>query len=161
MQSFNEDTLKAEREGWREKSELYKKNYFYIQKAKEYLEAARDNMTSKYLGGAKRAFLEYMKLIDDTEGEYMLSTDFEVSKTEYGAARSSEEFSLGTRSLQYLATRLALTDALFEGEAPFLIFDDPFISFDDAHTKRAAEVLRRIAEQRQIIYFTCSESRKI
>ena len=118
-------------------------------------------MTSRYLTKTKSAFEKYASLINGDEGEYLMDTSFEVSKSEYGIARKSEHYSLGTRNTYYLATRLALLDALYENSSLFLILDDPFISFDDARTKRALSVLKALAAQRQIIYFTCSESRMI
>ena len=156
-----EDDLYSAYEAIKRKIELYKSNLFFIQKAKDYLESAKDSMTSRYLTKAKASFEKYIKLISDESSEYMLDTSFEVSKSEFGAARKSELFSLGVRNMQYLATRLALTDALYENEAPFLIFDDPFVSFDDERTKNAISVLKKLSETRQIIYLTCSSSRKI
>lgn len=156
-----EDDLYSAYEAIKRKIELYKSNLFFIQKAKDFLESAKDSMTSRYLTKAKDSFERYIKLISDESSEYMLDTSFEVSKSEFGAARKSELFSLGVRNMQYLATRLALTDALYENEAPFLIFDDPFVSFDDERTKNAISVLKKLSETRQIIYLTCSSSRKI
>ena len=155
-----EDTLLSYAEEAEEKLKEYENNLFCIQKAKELLEAARDSITARYLSKTKAAFDGYMELIGQV-GEYTLDTSFEVSKSEYGSSRKAEAYSLGQRNIQYLVTRLAVTDALYEDETPFLIFDDPFISFDDAHTSAAIEILKKLSRDRQIIYFTCSESRKI
>ncbi len=156
-----EDDLCSAYESCKGKIELYKKNLFFLQKSKDFLEAAKDSMTSRYLTKAKESFEKYIRLISEESAEYMLDTSFEVAKSEFGAARKSELYSLGVRNTQYLATRLALIDALYENETPFLIFDDPFVSFDDERTKRAISVLKKLSETRQIIYFTCSSSRNI
>ena len=55
--------------------------------------------------------------------------------------------------------RLALSDALFEGERSFMILDDPFVNLDDAHTAQALKLLRELSEDRQIIYLVCNTSR--
>lgn len=145
----------------KETLETYRKNLSYLQKAKDFLEAAKDNLTAKYLEKTKSAFTKYMALIDKSDGEYMLNTSFEITKSEYGSAKASENYSLGTRNIHYLATRLALIDALFENEKPFLIFDDPFMSLDDRHLPAALEILKRLSETYQVIYFTCSRSRDV
>ena len=145
----------------KERLDLYTKNLFYIQKSKEFLETARDNMTAKYLGKAKSAFEGYMAQLSQNTGEYMLDTSFEISKNEYGTLKKSEAYSLGIRNMQHLAIRLAIIDALYENESPFIILDDPLISFDDERAALAAELLRKLSKRRQIIYFTCSASRGI
>ena len=145
----------------KERLDLYTKNLFYIQKSKEFLETARDNMTAKYLGKAKSAFEGYMAQLSQNTGEYMLDTSFEISKNEYGTLKKSEAYSLGIRNMQHLAIRLAIIDALYENESPFIILDDPLISFDDERAALAAELLRKLSKRRQIIYFTCSASRSI
>ena len=50
-------------------------------------------------------------------------------------------------------------DALFEGEQPFLILDDPFVDFDDMHLQEARKLIKEIAKNKQIIYFVCHSSR--
>ncbi len=165
--SLAEDELLREEEVYnaydesKSKLEAYRHNLFCIQKAAAHLEAARDAMTARYLTKTKAAFEKYASLIGGDDGEYIMDTSFEISKSEHGAARKSDHYSLGTRNTHYLATRLALIDALYESATPFLILDDPFISFDDARAKRALSVLKKLSAHRQIIYFTCSESRTI
>lgn len=156
-----EDILISAIEDARAKTELYRKNLSTLQKARDYLSAARESMTSRYLGKAKAAFDKYIGQFSEESSEYIIDTSFEISKSEYGTARKSEAYSLGVRNMHYLATRLAIIDALYENEAPFLVLDDPFVSFDDKRTARAAAVLNELAKNRQIIYFTCSQSRKI
>ena len=65
----------------------------------------------------------------------------------------------GTRDFIALAARLAIVDALYEGEMPFIILDDPFAFFDDEKLKSGIAVLSQIAKERQIIYLTCSQAR--
>ena len=44
-----------------------------------------------------------------------------------------------------------------EGEALPLILDDALANFDDERMARAMELLRRIAQSRQVILFTCHD----
>ena len=58
-----------------------------------------------------------------------------------------------------LALHLALTDALYGEDAPPLILDDPFISFDDGRLSAGKKMLYALGCERQVIYLTCSSSR--
>lgn len=49
-----------------------------------------------------------------------------------------------------LCMRLALIDALFKQEKPFVLLDDPFVNLDDEHTERALEMLKEIAKNKQV-----------
>ncbi len=132
-----------------------------IKATQKYLQEACDNITSKYLGKTKEKFAEYSELISGTDGEYALNTDFEISRTERGASRTQESYSRGMRDLYALSMRFALIDALYENESPFIILDDPLIAFDDAKIERAKAMLKSIAKQKQILYFTCAKAREV
>ena len=155
------DELIMKRAELEEALKKYEENYSTILLTKKYLLAARDNMTVKYLGKTKSSFEEYTKTISGITGEeFLMDTDFGVSKMDSGATRSIDAYSRGTRDLYNIAARLALVDSLYEGEKPFVVLDDPFCSFDDRKTKAALELLKSFAKERQIIYFTCSTSRE-
>ena len=70
-----------------------------------------------------------------------------------------DAYSHGTRDLYYFALRLALVDASFEKEAPFLVLDDPFTHLDDARLREAKALVAALSRERQILYFTCAEER--
>ena len=143
-----------------ESLEHHTENYNVVLKTKEFLERAKDSMTAKYLGKTKTGFEKYAELISGVSGErFEMSTDFGVTRLEGAVPKSTDAYSRGTKDLYNLAARLGLIDSLYEGEEPFIILDDPFIAFDDEKTKAATELLKSIGKTRQIIYFTCSESR--
>jgi len=58
-----------------------------------------------------------------------------------------------------LCRRMAMVDAMYGKEKPFLILDDPFVNLDESRLEGAKEFLNRLAETYQIIYFSCHESR--
>jgi uncharacterized protein YhaN len=64
--------------------------------------------------------------------------------------------SRGTIDLIYLAVRLALVEVLTHGRRPPLLFDDPFITFDDRRRDGALQLLRELSKTHQVILFTCS-----
>lgn len=131
-----------------------------IIKASEHLGVAKERLTEKYLGKMRSAFDFYIEIIGSESGNlFAIDTDFALRKTENGLTNPSESYSLGTKELYALATRLALTDALYEINSPFIILDDPFCHFDDKKCQSALKAISLISKSRQIIYLTCSEAR--
>jgi uncharacterized protein YhaN len=58
-----------------------------------------------------------------------------------------------------ICTRFALVKAMFKGEQPFLILDDPFVNLDKNKIKNALAFLNELSKEHQLLYFTCHESR--
>ena len=65
--------------------------------------------------------------------------------------------SQGTLDLVFLAARLGLVRLVTGDRRPPLIFDDPFVTLDDARATRALDLLREIARDFQVIYLTTSD----
>jgi len=129
--------------------------------AKRFISAAMESLTSKYLGKTRDGFAKYREMIEGAvERDFLMDTSFALSISDGGATHPEEAFSRGTRDLYAIAVRLALSDALYVGELPPIIFDDPFTALDDARLERALALLREIAKERQVIYFTCQRGRK-
>ncbi len=68
-----------------------------------------------------------------------------------------EELSQGTLDMAYLAARLGLVRLVTHDRRPPLVFDDPFVTFDDERAARAFDVLRDLTRDYQAIYLTTSE----
>ena len=133
-----------------------------IQLTKQLLLEAKDLMTARYLGKTKESFKKYSELISGNRSDGLdMDTEFNVTRLDGGRSRKRESYSKGTRELYSLSSRLALIDSLYGENQPPVILDDPFASFDDEKTKRALSLLRELGKSRQIIYFTCSESRSL
>ena len=64
----------------------------------------------------------------------------------------------GTVDQLYLALRLAVAQELTP-EAP-LVLDDALVRFDDRRLAAALDVLRKEAQQKQVILFTCQGREK-
>ncbi len=64
--------------------------------------------------------------------------------------------SRGTVDLVYLSARLALVKVLARAKQPPLLFDDPFVTFDEDRRAASAELLKRLSQTYQIFLFTCS-----
>ena len=80
-----------------------------------------------------------------------------LSVREAGVAEPRSLLSLSTGTLDelYLCLRLALCESLFEDEPAPILLDDALVNYDDMRAARMLELLKKLAETRQIILFTC------
>jgi DNA repair exonuclease SbcCD ATPase subunit len=83
--------------------------------------------------------------------------DISVLAPEKGDWVEVTALSQGTLDLVYLAARLGLVRLVTGDRRPPLVFDDPFVTLDDARAARALELLREIATDFQVIYLTTSD----
>lgn len=146
--------LQAECEEQRKKCDL-------ADQTLDLLRQAKDDLAGNYVGKVERGFEKYANtLLGNQLGTVMVDKDLKLYMDEKGAARELGSFSAGTADSMALCMRLALIDALFGKEKPFLILDDPFVNLDDAHTERALEMLKKIAQEQQVLYLVCNTSRQ-
>ena len=81
----------------------------------------------------------------------------EVFAPERGDWVDVSQLSQGTLDQVYLAARLGLVRLVTGDRRPPLIFDDPFVTFDDARAARALDMLHELIGDFQVIYLTTSE----
>ena len=137
-----------------------KENLDAILQAEKYLKLARENLSGRYLATMKERFSHYVSLLSGKDAPvFTMDGQFRVKIREGGAARNTEAFSVGVRDLISLCERLSLLDAMFEGERPPLVLDDPFTNLDEQTTVRALSLVREVAERYQVLYLTCHPSR--
>ena len=82
--------------------------------------------------------------------------DIEVHAPEKDDWVPVSSLSQGTVDLVYLVARLGLVRLVTGDRRPPLVFDDPFVSLDDARAMRALGLLRTVAADFQVIYLTTS-----
>ena len=68
-------------------------------------------------------------------------------------------YSAGSRDKAWLCYRLGIVEAMYPGEKPVIIMDDPFTNFDTESMEGAMHILSELSSEYQIIYLTCHESR--
>lgn len=140
-----------------------------ILSASEILAEAKLAMTVRYRDAIESAFLRYLRELEATVSEPILSDaagdtvsvsgSLEISVISGSATRAAALYSSGYRDLLGLCLRLAISDALIASECPPTVLDDPFVNLDDRRLASALALLSRLSETRQILYFTCSSSR--
>ena len=124
----------------------------------QYLKLAREQFSAHYLKDIKERLDDYLAEMGSGQKDRIsLDVHLQMKVQEAGAYRSLEAWSTGQQDLLCFIERLAVVDVLYREEKPPLILDDPFTNLDTARQKRAAEMLRRICMDRQMICFTCHE----
>ncbi len=114
--------------------------------ATRYLEKRMRGDLARLTGGRYRRVA-----VDDA------TLDISVYAPELGDWARLDDLSQGTLDLGYLAARLGLVRLVTQDRRPPLVFDDPFVTFDDARAERAMAMLRDLAGDFQVIYLTTSD----
>lgn len=144
----------------KEEKEDKEKRCSLLDKTIELLDQAKDNLSFGYVGKVERGFKNYAEqLLDDMSSHAMVDRNLKIYIDEQGMQREAGYYSVGTIDSIMICMRLALIDALFEHEKPFIILDDPFVNLDDLHTEQAMKMLKKIAKIYQVIYLVCNSSR--
>jgi DNA repair exonuclease SbcCD ATPase subunit len=92
----------------------------------------------------------YTGVLFDKRMNFRAQTDSELVHRELGY------LSDGTADQLYLAARLAVSQLVLPEADPCpLIIDDALANFDDDRARRAIQLLRKLSEKRQILFFTC------
>ncbi len=154
--------IQEEIENHRQILKEYEYRLSVIEKTKEVLSTAKDNLSKRYHGAMKERF---ESCLSELSGDKVIvgepDSDLNVHIESHGMMRDIEYFSTGIRELVFVALHIALVDVLFDREGCFIILDDPFVSLDGEHLKKSKIMLKKLGQTRQIIYFTCHESRAL
>ena len=134
-------------------------DYDAIEVAMEALKEADDQLHARFSPQLSQTAAGYFQQL--TQGRFSqvaLDRSFNVTVRETGALadRPLALLSQGTADQLYLALRLAVADLVLPSpQACPLILDDALLSFDDNRLAVVLHLLTELAEDRQILLFTC------
>lgn len=142
--------------------ELREMNYKYniLGKTQMYLSQAKEKFSSHYLKEMTQGFEKYLNILNTDKLDTNIDIKLNVKIEEYGEKKEIDYLSTGYRDLIGICMRLALIEALFENENPFIILDDPFVNLDEEKIEKAKQVVQELSKKYQVIYFVCHECRK-
>ena len=138
------------------------RKYELIKTTRDYLERAKISLTARYTEPVRTGLVKYYGVLAGEDAERILvDANAGVTVDELGMQRQPRFFSAGYRDMIGVCMRMALVDAMYREEKPFVIFDDPFASLDGSKLEGALKLLRQFGREYQILYFTCHESRAL
>ena len=154
--------LSARLEQVEEELERRRQEYQAISIAMETLQQANAQLQQRFSPQLNRAAGALLSRL--TGGKYhALSLDKELEASASGERdvlpHSALYLSKGTVDQIYLAVRLAVCDLCLP-DAP-LVLDEALATFDDVRAKRALELFQELAQQRQILLFSCHHREKL
>lgn len=124
------------------------------------MEQAKENLSTRYLRPVMTRFAACAGAFVPELGETaIIDTSLDVKVERQGERRRRDYFSEGYQCIMDICLRLALVDAMYPGDAPCLILDDPFVHLDDDKLAHALEILGQLAESGQVLYLSCHSSR--
>ena len=153
------EEAETELEELKQKLEEDEAKFEILKKTSKLLKQAKESFSSHYLNRMEKGFEKYINLINNDKIEADIDVNLNVKLDQNGGKRDISYFSTGYQDLIYLCIRFSLIDALFEEENPFVILDDPFVNLDEQKIKNSLDLINKISNKYQIIYFVCHESR--
>lgn len=137
--------------------------YIKITYALDFLNKAKQNLGDKYILPTQEKLNELAELFDKTK-QYTpikIKDDLSLMYEENGSLHSEESLSSGLRHAINLLYRFALAQTIFDNEQFCLFLDDTFATLDEKNLLLLRQFVNKLAENNQIIYFTCSKERDI
>lgn len=148
--------LEARQEELTEQCDRWRMEYDALTLALTLLQRANEQLAQRFAPQISKLAGElFSELTDGRYDALLLDQKLEVSARPSGDVllRPSLALSCGTVDQLYLSLRLAIAK-LLTAQTP-LILDDALVNFDDARACAALRVLRREAQTRQVLLFTC------
>lgn len=141
--------------------EQEKEKYRLLELTKELLGEAKTSFTARYTQPVMSGFAKYYEILTGQQAGrgFEMDANTTLHVVECNGSRDVRTQSAGIQDLIGLCMRMALVDAMYEEEKPFLILDDPFTNLDEGRTAHAKQFLASVASQYQVIYFTCHTAR--
>ena len=155
------DELNDKKDELEEEIKKLENEYRLLELSADYLTKSQNSLLEKYVRPMKNSVNKYVNILLDSNKEYSIDVNFNFKFITNNGLKDIDNYSRGYQAIISLCMRLALIDCLYPNEKPFVIFDDPFVNFDDNKLTLCKGLISDISKQYQIIYFTCHESRKI
>lgn len=153
--------LNAELEREEERRGEYEHRYMLLKSAADCLRRADGAIAERLVAPVRSRYAEYLQSAGVASDGIEMDKNFNVLTQQGGALRGEEYLSSGQRTVSTLCFRLALADEIFGGSAPFMLMDDPFVHLDEERFVGCANAVKRLSATRQLLYFTCHNSRSI
>lgn len=152
----NEAALRAQLQALCTRIDRLRETMAALELAQDYLSRATQELQRRFAPGIVHEAQRILaRLTDGRYDRVRISQELsvEAGTSDESLLRDARWRSEGTIDQLYLSLRLAVAEALTPN-AP-LILDDALVRFDDTRLAAAMQVLRELAQTRQILLFTC------
>lgn len=127
---------------------------------RDLLAEAKISFGKKHMNPIKEGFDKYYEILaQNGDNEHIISATGDISFEKNGIPRDRKFMSTGLKDLIGICMRMALIDAMYKDEKPFVVMDDPFVNLDDEKIEGGLKLIEDIGNEYQVIYFTCHNSR--
>ena len=154
------EEIENELEKLEQKLQEMNHKYNILEKTERYLIQAKERFSSHYLNNMTQGFEKYLNTINNEKMDTNIDVKLNVKIQEYGEKKEIEYLSTGYKDIIGICMRLALIEALFEKEKPFIILDDPFVNLDEEKIEKAKQIVQELSKTHQVIYFICHKCRE-
>src|SRR5699024_9696321 len=131
-----------------------------VQVALTALSHAKRTYQKKYLTEVVRLTSTYFQILTNHKYKQVFAPTstklFQVEADNY-MRYTVDELSQGTIDQLYVSLRLAISSVMSKKFIFPLILDDAFVHFDDKRTDQALHLVKEIAKNQQILFFTCKK----
>jgi len=131
-----------------------------VQVALTALSHAKRTYQKKYLTEVIRLTSTYFQILTNHKYKQVFAPTstklFQVEADNY-MRYTVDELSQGTIDQLYVSLRLAISSVMSKKFIFPLILDDAFVHFDDKRTDQALHLVKEIAKNQQILFFTCKK----
>lgn len=139
------------------KSELEEKKKI-VQTVIDCLIQAQDNVSKRYVQPMQQQFNEIVKRLSNDK-KIILDSDLNIAIDTQSGFKEKAYLSAGNQDMVDICKRFALVKSIFKKQMPFIILDDPFVNLDEISLQNMLKLVKDFAEEMQIVYLVCHESR--
>jgi len=131
-----------------------------LKKVRELFDEARKNTLTQIAASIGSQVTEYFRELTGGRYPHVEINPDGLEITVYSDEKGDRldidgEMSTGTRDQLYMSVRLAMIPAVAGGKKPPIIMDDALVYFDPERREKAFKILRKLAEEHQVIIFSC------
>ncbi len=148
------DVLLSEKSRLLEELAEAEKTYTALCLAEKTLEEVFTELSHNFTPRICAAASEYLKKLTGQEESLLLDKKYAVTMGR-GEHKPLWAFSGGTMDQAFLAVRLALSELVLADPEMPVFLDDSFLQYDAKREENALSLLREIAKERQVFWFSC------
>lgn len=132
-----------------------------LNSAKEFLEQANENVSTRFVEPANKAIKEVLTKFDIRNREFVVDSNFDINEITSVGLKEQEYSSQGYKDILAFSVRVYLLNEIYEKEKPPIVLDDTFVNLDDENLLRAKRIVEDMASEYQILYLCCHSRCKI